>query len=210
MKTENITGKFIVLEGGEGAGKSSQLADIKNLFGERVVVTREPGGSPYAEEIRNVILKSVNASQADAKTHFALFWAARADHLKNTIIPALEAGKVVISDRFDSSTFAYQIYGQEAKELESFFWQMRDFYLGDIKPDLYIYMDVNVEEGLRRKQTQGGDEINHFDERKVDFHLRMREGFMQFLKQVNGVVIDANPPREVVARDLQGEIAKFL
>ena len=210
MKTENMTGKFIVLEGGEGAGKSSQLADIKKFYGDKVVVTREPGGSPYAEEIRNVILKSAHASQADAKTHFALFWAARADHLKNTIIPALQAGKVVISDRFDSSTFAYQIYGQEAKELESFFWQMRDFYLGDVKPDLYIYMDVNVEEGLRRKQVQGGDEINHFDERKLDFHLRMREGFMQFLKQVNGVVVDANPPRSVVADALKTEIDKLL
>ena len=210
MNTGKTAGKFIVLEGGEGAGKSSQLADIKKLYGDKVVVTREPGGSPYAEEIRNVILKSTNASQADAKTHFALFWAARADHLKNTIIPALEEGKIVISDRFDSSTFADQIYGQEAKKLETFFWQMRDFYLGSVKPDLYIYMDVNVEEGLRRKQTQGGDEINHFDERKIDFHLRMREGFMQFFKQVNGVVVDANPPKEVVSKALQDEIEKFL
>src|SRR5579864_4280814 len=104
-------GKFIVLEGGEGAGKSTQLRVIKEILGDDIVITREPGGSPYAEEIRNVILKSTNAGQADAKTHFALFWAARADHMKNTVLPALNAGKHVISDRFDSSTFAYQIYG---------------------------------------------------------------------------------------------------
>jgi len=205
-----LKGKFIVLEGGEGAGKSSQIAKLKEIFGGKIVVTREPGGSPYAEEIRNLILKSQNAGQADAKTHFALFWAARADHMRNKIIPALEAGKMVISDRFDSSTFAYQIYGQEAKELEKFFWQMREFYLGDIVPDLYIYMDVEVKEGLRRKQTQGKDEMNHFDERKVDFHNRMREGFMEFLKHVNSVVIDSNPEAEEVLKSLQSEISKHL
>ena len=129
---------FIVLEGGEGAGKSSQMESLKKDFGDNFVFTREPVGSLYAEEIRNLILKSPNASQADAKTLFALFWAARADHLKNTILPALDAGKHVICDRFDSSTFAYQIYGQEAHELEDFFWKMRDFYLQDIKPDVYI------------------------------------------------------------------------
>lgn len=202
--------KFIVIEGGEGAGKGTQIAKLKEKFGEQIVTTREPGGSPYAEEIRTIILKSPNAGQANAKTHFALFWAARADHLKNTVIPALEAGKTVISDRFDSSTFAYQIFGQEASELKDFFWTMRDFYLGDIKPDLYIYLDVKVEEGLRRKHSQGGDEINHFDERKIDFHNRMRTGFMEFLQHVPHVIIDANPPTEEVALALQEEIKKHL
>ncbi|MCX6717094.1 MAG: dTMP kinase, partial [Candidatus Taylorbacteria bacterium] len=153
-------GLFIVVDSGEGAGKTSQLNRAKEVFGDSLVLTREPCGSPYAEEIRNIILKSPNAGQADANTLFALFWAARADHMKNTIIPALEAGKTVISDRFDSSTFAYQIIAQEAKELKDFFWQMRDFYLGDLKPDIYIYFDIDPVIGLARKTGQGPEEIN--------------------------------------------------
>lgn len=203
-------GKFIVLEGGEGAGKSSQLKDLKEIYGDKIIITREPGGTPYAEEIRNVILKSEHAGQADAKTHFALFWAGRADHLKNKIIPALERGIHVITDRFDSSTFAYQLYGQEAKELEDFFWQMRDFYLNDIKPDLYIYMDVSAEEGLRRKGMQSQDEINHFDERKVDFHNRMREGFMEFFKKVPSKIVDANVSKREVRERLEEVLNEII
>ena len=209
--TKTKRGKFIILEGGEGAGKSSQLRDLKDIYGDRIIVTREPGGTPYAEEIRHLILKSEHAGQADAKTHFALFWAGRADHLKNTIIPALENGINVISDRFDSSTFAYQIHGQEAKELSDFFWQMRDFYLNEVTPDIYIYMDVSTEEGLRRKNTQvNQDEINHFDQRKVDFHNRMREGFMEFLKKVPHKIVDANSSKEEVKKLLIQAIDEVL
>jgi dTMP kinase len=203
-------GKFIVVEGGEGAGKGTQIKKLKEDFSDLIVVTHEPGGSPYAEEIRNLILKSPNAGQADAKTLFALFWAARADHLKNTIVPALLAGKMVISDRFDSSTFAYQIFGQEAKELETFFWQMRDFYLVDTKPDFYIYFDVTVEEGLRRKYGQGEDEVNHFEERKVDFHRRMREGYTEFFKSQPHTIIDANLPSDEVYSLFKAEFSKHL
>ncbi len=210
MTTPIQRGKFIIIEGGEGAGKSSQLKDLKELYGDKIITTREPGGTPYAEEIRHLILKSENAGQADAKTHFALFWAARADHMKNKIIPALESGINVISDRFDSSTFAYQIYGQEAKELEGFFWQMRDFYLGNDKPDLYIYLDVSAEEGLKRKSFQSEDENNHFDQRKVDFHNRMRSGFVEFLKQVPSVVVDANSSKAEVKTVLIEAIDKVL
>ncbi len=130
--------------------------------------------------------------------------------MKNKIIPALESGINVISDRFDSSTFAYQIYGQEAKELEGFFWQMRDFYLGNDKPDLYIYLDVSAEEGLKRKSFQSEDENNHFDQRKVDFHNRMRSGFVEFLKQVPSVVVDANSSKAEVKTVLIEAIDKVL
>ena len=189
---------FIVVDSGEGAGKTSQLKQAQDFFGDQLVLTREPGGSPYAEEIRNLILKSPNAGQADAKTLFALFWAARADHLKNTILPALENGKVVICDRFDSSTFAYQIVAQGARELEDFFWQMRDFYLGDLKPDLYIYFDIDPKIGLARKSGQGVEEQNHFEDRKIDFHNAVRAGFKEFLPHVPNKVIDASQPIDTV------------
>lgn len=208
-------GKFIILEGGEGAGKSSQLKSLKEIYGDKIIVTREPGGTPYAEEIRHVILKSEHAGQADAKTHFALFWAARADHMKNKIIPAIESGINVISDRFDSTTFAYQIYGQglpqeEAKELESFFWKMRDFILDDVKPDMYIYLDVSAEEGLKRKSLGSQDEINHFDQRKIDFHNNARIGFTKFFEQVPSLIIDANQSKDAVRRALVEKIDKIL
>ena len=191
-------GLFIVVDSGEGAGKTLQLNKAKEFFCDTLVLTREPGGSLYAEEIRNLILKSPNAGLADAKTLFALFWAARADHLKNTVLPALKSGKIVITDRFDSSTFAYQIIAQGATELKDFFWQMRDFYLGDLKPDLYIYFDIDPRIGLARKNKQGGEELNHFEAREIKFHDDLRAGFKEFIKHVPHAVIDASQPIEKV------------
>jgi len=205
------TGKFIVIDGGEGAGKSTQIKKLKEYFGDMVIITREPGGSPYADEIRQIILNSSNAEQADARTHFGLFWSARADHLKNTIRPALAKGISVLSDRFDSSTFAYQVYGQQAEELRDFFWEMRKFFLNGTVPDLYIYMSVDVKTGLVRKKSQGPAEINHFDERKVEFHERMREGMLEFFKHVPRYeVIDANLPEEEVFENLVSLLKKEL
>ncbi len=195
-------GKFIVIDGGEGAGKSTQVKKIKKHFGDRVLITREPGGSPYAEEIRSIILNSPHAKQADAKTHFALFWAGRADHIKNTILPALEKGIHVICDRFDSSTYAYQIYGQEHVELEDIFFTVRSFYLGKCVPDLYIFMNVDIEEGLKRKRQNQAEDMNHFDDREVAFHGRMRKGFEKFYTKVPHKLLDANKSFEEVTKDL--------
>jgi dTMP kinase len=204
-------GLFIVVDSGEGSGKTTQLNNARDFFGDALVLTREPGGSLYAEEIRNIILKSPNAGQADAKTLFALFWAARADHLKNTIRPALEAGKIVISDRFDSSTFAYQLVAQGNRDLEPLFWQMREFYLGDLKPDLYVYFDIDPVVGLARKNQQGGDELNHFEARKIDFHNAIRVGYKEFVTLVpNAVVIDASQSKEKVWEEFKKILEKTL
>jgi dTMP kinase len=204
-------GLFIVLDGGEGSGKSTLLKMIKEYYGDRVVVSREPGGSKYAEKIRKVILDSKYAKDADGKTMFALFWAARADHLANTIIPALNSGKIVVSDRFDSSTYAYQIEAQGSRELEDFFWLIREKFLGQYKPDSYVYLDVRPEAGLARKKTQKDERKNHFDKRKLDFHYRLREGFKEFFMQTNhGIkssIIDAENSKEKVFEDFRRIIA---
>ncbi len=205
---KNNGGLFIVVDSGEGAGKTTQLNKAKEFFGDKLVLTREPGGSPYAEEIRNLILNLYLARQADAKTLFGLFWAARADHLKNTIIPALKEGKTVISDRFDSSTFAYQIVAQGASELRDFFWQIRDFYLGDFKPDLYIYFDIDPRIGLERKKKQG-TEVNHFEERPMEFHDNLRKGFSEFLIRAPHVTIDASKPVEEVWKNFSKAIIEL-
>jgi dTMP kinase len=208
MTENNKRGKFIVIEGGEGSGKSSQIKALKEKYGDRILITREPGGSPYAEEIRDVMLNSKNAGQADARTHFALIWASRHDHMINTILPALEEGRIVVSDRFDSSTYAYQIYGQNALELKSEFFYFRDFFVGERKPDVYIYLDVEPEIGLSRK-ANGDVEINHFDERDLSFHNNVKKGYFDFLEQVPSVIIDSNPSFEEVQKSLFMEVEKI-
>lgn len=201
-------GKFLVIDSGEGAGKSLMLKKVQEHFGDQILITREPGGSKYAEQIRELILHSVYAKHADARTLFALFWAARADHLDKTIRPAIMAGKTVITDRFDSSTYSYQIVAQGATDLRELFWTMRDVYLQDLKPDLYIYLDVDPATGLARKSTQGPEETNHFEDRKLDFHEKQRLGCREFMEKVPHRVIDANQSIEAVWNDFRTVLEK--
>lgn len=192
-------GKFVVIDGCEGAGKTTLIKALAERFpAGKVLITHEPGGTEFADKIRALVLSS-EAKEAGAETQFGLMWAARAEHLKNKIIPALKKGINVVSDRFDSSTFAYQIYGQEAKHLEKLFWRTREVFLQKRKPDLYIFLDVKPEVGLGRvagrKETK-----THFDERALDFHRRVRAGFLKFLKHIPYKIIDANQPLKM-ARD---------
>lgn len=210
MNDTKDKGIFIVIEGGDGCGKTSQINALVDRFGKDfVVVTREPGGAPYAEKIRELIL-SDHGKDADGKTMFALFWASRADHLNQTIIPALAEGKIVICDRFDSSSYAYQLHAQEDLTLRDFFWNIRSQYLDQYQPDVYIYLDVDPDEGFRRKNTHQQDEINHFDTRGGEFALRMREGFFEFFEKVPHEIIDANPSFEEVQESLNNVIRKYI
>ena len=197
---------FIVLDSGEGAGKTTVLHEIGDEFGERLLFTREPGGTPYAEEIRKLILNSSNAGQADGETMICLYFASRADHLKNRIRPALRAGKNVLTDRLDSATYAYQCAQKKGKrdlkKMRDFFWKIREFVLGDTKPDHYIYLDIDPRIGLARKSGQGTEERNHFEERKIEFHDRVRKEFHEFLKHVPHTIIDASKSKEEVRKDV--------
>lgn len=193
---------FIALEGGEGSGKSTLITALKESLGNSVVVTREPGGSPYGEVIREAALKHAYAKDAPAETMLCLMFAARFDHVKNLVVPALDAGKHVITDRFDASSYTYQIYGQEASELEDLFWKLRSHL--SRTPDLYIYIDVDAEEGVNRAMRRNNiapADGNHFDDRKMDFHRRLRTGYDSFFKQVPHVIVDANRPLEEVKKD---------
>ncbi len=201
-------GKFIVIDGGDGSGKTTLVKFVKDIFPD-IVTTREPGGSPFAEKIREVVL-SQDAKDADANTQFGLFWASRADHIKNTVVPALSSGKNVISDRMDSSSYAYQIHGQQNKHLKELFFEVRKVYLSKWKPDLYIFLDVKPEEGARRQALQRKHDLNHFDKRALDFHRRVRTGLLEFLKSVPHVIIDANQPLEKVKEDFVKVLNKTL
>lgn len=204
-------GKFVVLEGGEGAGKSTIAQFLKTqLPGAQVLFTRELGGTPLGEKIRALLI-SPKAAGASPETQFGLVWASRLDHIKVKIRPALEAGKLVISERFDASTYAYQITGQNAPELEPLFFEYRKL-LGNTVPDLYIFLDVPPEIGMKRMSANEHKTkpLDHFEKRPLAFHKRVREGYKEFFKAVPHVVIDANRPLEAVQENALSVIRKYL
>jgi dTMP kinase len=198
-------GKFIVIEGLRGSGKSTVMKFLKEKYVRPdIVFTREPGGSVLSEKIREVML-SEEARQANGDTQFGLIWASRTDHLKNTIRPALLEGKHVICDRFDTSTYGIQIHAQQSHHLNDIFFQVRDLFLGDTKPDLYIFLDVNPQDGARRAQNRGNN-YTHFHDREAAYYDRMRVGYHEFFQNVPHLSVDANKDiehvKESVARIL--------
>lgn len=205
--------KFIVLEGGEGSGKSSLLIALKEKLGDKIFTTREPGGSPYAEIIRNAALKNPLAKDAPAETTLCLMFAARYDNVKNSIIPAIQRGLPVIADRFDASSYAYNVMAQSDGDLDDLFWNMRKRLLR--LPDLYVFIDVEPKEGVRRARSRNQNlsldkQYDHFDDREVAFHDKVRNGYRRFFEKVPHIVIDANRPLEIVKADFVAQIKAHL
>lgn len=202
------------MEGGEGSGKSSVLMALKDEFGDAIITTREPGGSPYAEIIRDVALKNPLAKGTPAETTLCLMFAARFDNTERAIVPALESGKPVIADRFDASSYTYQVWAQSAGVLDELFWKLRERLA--VKPDLYIFFDVDPKEGIRRARSRnqslltGQQQYDHFDDREVAFHEKVRDGYLKFFSKVPHIVIDANKPLEVVKKDFINKVKELL
>lgn len=179
-------GQFIVIDGPDGAGKGTQIELLKGVLPQRYgrpatdfVFTREPGGSPRAELIRDLIL-SGEMAEASGLTMLHLFAAARADHVETVIKPALAAGKVVISDRFDGSTFAYQIIAQGATQLISEFHGMHAQLRALLGDWTTILLDVPPEVSHERITNRGGAKATHFDERSALFYDLVRSGFFKY------------------------------
>lgn len=192
-------GRFITLEGGEGAGKSTQraaLAEALRGAGLEVVETREPGGSPGAEEIRSLLVHG-EAGRWDAETEALLVFAARRDHLRQCIRPALEAGHWVVCDRFADSTYAYQGYGR-GLELAAL-RRLYDFAVGDLRPDLTLLFDLPVAAGLARAAGRSGA-AERFEALGSAFHERVRAGFLEMAaaEPERFAVIDALQPPAAV------------
>lgn len=169
-------GRFITLEGGEGAGKSTNARYIKSWLeqrGRQVVLTREPGGSALAEAIREIVLRPWSEGMP-AVSETLLMFAARAAHLRSTIEPALAAGKDVVCDRFTDSSFAYQGAGNHFPEDQ--LQALERMVLGDFRPDLVIVFDLDPRLGLERAHQRG--EKNRFEEESLAFLQRVREAFL--------------------------------
>jgi len=186
---------------------------LKELYGDSIVTTREPGGSPYAEEIRTLAKNNPLAKTAPVDTTLCLMFAARFDNATNLVNPALKEGKPVIADRFDGSSYAYNVMAQSGGRLEKLFWEMRARLV--VVPDLYIFFDVEPEEGIRRASHRNqsllkGKQYDHFDDREIAFHRNVRKGYLKFFKKVPHVIIDANQPLEKVREDFLAVIRKEL
>ncbi|MGI2298010.1 dTMP kinase [Paenibacillus sp. GXUN7292] len=176
-------GLFITFEGGEGSGKSTLIEALANTLiskGRSVVTTREPGGIPIAEKIREVILDRSHTSM-DARTEALLYAAARRQHLVEKVIPAIEAGSIVLCDRFIDSSLAYQGYARGLGMDEV--WAINLFAIQERMPDLTLFLDLEPSAGLARIAKAAEREVNRLDLEKLEFHERVRTGYEMLLER---------------------------
>ena len=209
-----MRGHFITFEGGEGSGKSTHakaLAERLEALGIEVVLTREPGGSPGAEVIRHIILSGI-AKPLGAETEAFLFAAARDDHVRNTILPALAAGRWVICDRFIDSTRVYQgtLGHVDAKLIRG----LERITVGkDARPDVTFLLDVPATVGLARAQKRrGAGTADRFEAESVEFHEKLRAAYraLAAAEPARIVVVDGRAPREVVAERIWAAVEERL
>jgi dTMP kinase len=202
---------FITLEGPDGSGKTSHmqpLAEWLEGLGHRVHTAREPGGTFISEQIRNIIHDLKNA-EMHPHTETLLYQAARAQIVEQVLRPKLAQGWIVLCDRYADSTLAYQGYGHQQKMDEV--RALVHYATGGLVPDLTLLLDLDVETGLSRRQ-KGGGEWNRLDAYQLDFHCRVREGYLELAKQEpkRWVLVDASLPQEQVQQALRKAILKRI
>lgn len=202
---------FLTVEGGEGAGKTTALDTIEQYLieeGHRVITTREPGGTPLAENIRTMLL-SPRDEPVDSTCELLLFFAARAQHLYTHVIPSLERGDWVLSDRFTDSTVAYQGYGRDlgVSRIET----LEQFTQGDIRPDMTFVLDIDPDIGFERVHQRGAA-LDRMESETREFHHRVRQGFLERAQAhpERYRIIDASLPLEVVTATLKGVMCDLL
>lgn len=203
-------GLFITVEGGEGVGKSSNIRFIQGLIearGRECIVTREPGGTPMAEEIRQVLLAKRDEAVC-IETELLLMFAARAQHLQQLILPALARGAWVLSDRFTDATYAYQSGGRGVPADKVAL--LENFVQGDFRPDLTLLLDAPVEIGMSRAQKRG--ELDRFESEKVDFFTRVRNNYLERAasEPARFKRVDASLPLDDVQRQIAHVLGSFF
>jgi len=194
---------FVTIEGPEGSGKSSVTKEVVKLLeqeGEQVVLTREPGGTPIAEQIREVILNKEN-TKMDPVTEALLYAAARRQHLVEKVWPLSKEGKIIISDRFLDSSLAYQ-GGARGLGID-YILEMNQFATEGYYPDLTLLFDLDPRIGLARIAANKGREVNRLDLEKIDFHDSVRQTFLSLAKRFpeRFVILDASKPFDEVVQD---------
>ncbi len=202
---------FITLEGPDGSGKSAQiepLAEFLRRQGQRVITSREPGGTEISDQVRQILMRLENKSMFP-RTEILLFCAARAQLVEEVIRPQLTQGALVLSDRYADSTLAYQGYGHGI-DLETL-RRLLDFVTGGLTPDLTLLLDIDVKEGLRRRRS-GGGEWNRLDAYDLAFHQRVRQGYLEMARREpqRWVLIDAAKPLQTVQAALQQAVQARL
>lgn len=195
-----LSGVFVAIEGPEGAGKSTQVGLLEEWLrsrGQDPLVTREPGGTPVAEEVRRILLESDRLS---ARTELLLMLASRSALVEEVIRPALEAGRVVITDRFHLSTLAYQGYGRELPFDDVV--RMNRFATGGLEPDLTVLLDVEPEVGVSRRSGRGGGP-DRIERAGAGFHRRVLEAYRELAASDPGIVrLDGAPSAGEIHRTI--------
>jgi len=212
MTTQGI---FITFEGGEGTGKSTQiqlLAETLRAAGHETVITREPGGTPEAEKIRELLVQRDGGAWTPM-AEILLFFAARNMNVETLVKPALQEGKIVLCDRFTDSTRAYQSYGHgvEPDVIES----MVQLAIGGFEPDLTFVLDIEPSKGLARSGNRLSDEgssEDRFENLDIEFHERLRQGYLEIAQRFEErcVVIDADRDIETIAADIAAKAQERL
>lgn len=205
-----MRGRFITLEGSEGSGKSTNLAFIHHYLqqsGIEVVLTREPGGTPLGEAIRELLLDHRNNEMA-SDTELLLMFAARAQHLHELILPALEAGRWVLCDRFTDATYAYQGAGRGIAEERIAL--LEDWVQGELRPDLTLFLDLPVAQGLARAGERSAPD--RFEREQLDFFERVRHGYLEQAARApqRYRIVDASQPLEAVQSNLRDLLDTYL
>ncbi len=203
-------GVFITLEGSEGVGKSTNLAFIEQWLteqGHQPIVTREPGGTPMAEEVRELLLAPREESVSE-KAELLLMFAARAQHLDSKIKPALAQGRCVVSDRFTDATYAYQGYARGVNL--DWIGQLETLVQEDLRPDLTVLLDVSIDVAMQRVSSRG--EMDRFEQEKAEFFEKVRQGYLTraAAEPERFAVIDAGQPLEAVKTDIAAALSAFF
>jgi dTMP kinase len=203
-------GRFIVIEGLEGAGKSTALSTIKRFLSPHVpeiIVTREPGGTKVGETARSLI-KEINTSEPlDPRAELLLFYAARVQLLEQVILPALKRGCWVLADRFELSTFAYQGGGRQLDE--DMIKRLSEFCLQDFTPDLILFLDISPKIGLERAHKRG--KTDRIEQESLQFFTKVCQSYHKHIEQLqNVVVIDASQPLSSVQYSIRSALENYM
>ena len=203
-----MRGLFITLEGGDGAGKSTQIRNIESFFDQKglvVVHTREPGGTSISEKLRDILLDSANTEMEDV-TEMLIYAAARAQHVREFVMPALEKGQIVICDRFVDSSIAYQAFGRGLGEMVGV---VNDYATAGLAPDVTFWMDIDPKAGKERVSKMG--DFDRLESEELDFHYSVYSGYKALAEICPDRIkrIDASKSVDEISKDIEAYLVEL-